>query len=265
MEGHANNGGWTGEPGAGGMPGDDVVAQVASYWDIDSATYNRARGHVAGSPAEKAAWTAALTRYLPPPPSAVLDVGCGTGFLALPVAQLGHRVTGLDVSPKMLEELERQANALGLKLATVVGDASVPPGEKFDAVVERHLLWTLPDPVGALAAWRKAAPNGRLILFEGLWGQSDPAESRRNKARQAVRRMRRIPPDHHASYAPELKEKLPFGQGTHPDRVAAAVERAGWRQVTLERLRDVEWARQLQRQPAERLLGVTPVFVVSAR
>ena len=41
-------------------------------------------------------------------------------------------------------------------------DAASPPGGPFDAVVERHLLWTLPDPGAALVAWRQAAPTGRL-------------------------------------------------------------------------------------------------------
>ena len=42
----------------------------------------------------------------------------------------------------------------------------------FDAVVERHLLSTLLDPGAALAAWREAAPTGRLVLIEGTWGQT---------------------------------------------------------------------------------------------
>ena len=39
-----------------------------------------------------------------------------------------------------------------------------------DAVLARHLLWTLPDPLAALARWvRLVRPGGRLVLVEGRW------------------------------------------------------------------------------------------------
>jgi SAM-dependent methyltransferase len=45
-----------------------------------------------------------------------------------------------------------------------LADASV------DAVLARHILWTLPDPQAALAGWARALrPGGRLVLVEGRW------------------------------------------------------------------------------------------------
>jgi hypothetical protein len=119
------------------------------------------------------------------------------------------------------------------------------------------LLWTLPDPPAALAAWRSVAPTGRLVLFEGLWGSADPLEALRQRAREGLRRLRREP-DHHGSYAPELRQALPLAAGTHPDRLVELVEAASWGAVRLERLRDVEWAILLRQPPAARLLGTTP-------
>jgi SAM-dependent methyltransferase len=53
----------------------------------------------------------------------------------------------------------------------LVGDASDPParaGRSFDVILARHLLWTLPDPQGALRRWVSLLrPGGRLVLIEG--------------------------------------------------------------------------------------------------
>jgi SAM-dependent methyltransferase len=238
--------------------------RVRAYWDADAATYDDSPDHGAASPAERAAWNAALVRLLPAPPSQVLDAGAGTGFLSLACARLGHRVTALDLSSGMLDRLRAAAERDDLAVEAVEAAAESPPPGPFDAVVERHLLWTLPDPGAALAAWRAAAPAGRLVLFEGLWGRADPVEHLLEQTREGVRRLRREPDHHHDRYDPAVVEALPLAGGTHPDRLVELVEAAGWGPVRLERLRDIEWARLLRQPPAARLLGVTPRFAVVA-
>ena len=213
----------------------DLTGKVRDWWDADAATYDDSSDHGPGPPAQRAAWNAALHRLLPGRGSRVLDVGAGTGFLSLAAARLGHRVT-----------------------------AEAPPPGPVDAVIERHLLWTLPDPAAAVAAWRGVASEGRLVLFEGLWGGADPVEALRGQAREGLRRLRGEPDHHHDRYDPSVIEELPLAGGTHPDRVVELVEDAGWGPARLERLRDIEWAELLQRPPAARLLGVTPRFAVVA-
>jgi SAM-dependent methyltransferase len=238
--------------------------RVRAYWDADAATYDDSPDHGAASPAERAAWNAALVRLLPAPPSQVLDAGAGTGFLSLACARLGHRVTALDLSSGMLDRLRAAAGRDALPVEAVEAAAESPPPGPFDAVVERHLLWTLPDPGAALAAWRAAAPAGRLVLFEGLWGRADPVEHLLEQTREGVRRLRREPDHHHDRYDPAVVEALPLAGGTHPDRLVELVEAAGWGPARMERLRDIEWARLLRQPPAARLLGVTPRFAVVA-
>ncbi|MGH8904378.1 MAG: class I SAM-dependent methyltransferase [Egibacteraceae bacterium] len=242
----------------------DVLQAVREYWNADAATYDRAPSHGAASALERAAWTTALRRALPEPPARVLDVGAGTGFLSLLAARLGHEVTALDLSPAMLAQLSTAADREGLKIRAVEGPAHEPPQGPFDAVIERHLLWVLPQPSAALTAWRAVAPGGLLALFEGLWGAADPAQARRRQARELLRKARRRPADHHASFDPEIKDILPFGRGIHPNQLVEAVTAAGWPAPSVERLRDVEWARLLALPPLERLLGTTPQYVVTA-
>lgn len=243
----------------------NIHDELRRWWNTDAATYDHAHTHGMRSPTERAAWTAALRRALPDPPARVLDVGAGTGFLSIAAARLGHEVTSLDLAPAMLEHLRENARAAGVQTEVVEGPAEQPPPGPFDAVIERHLLWTLPDPLLALKAWRAAAPEGRLVVFEGLWGNADKAEALRGQARKAWRRLRRIAPDHHAGYEPSVRASLPLADGTHPDALVAAIEDAGWRAVAIERLRDIEWARLLATPPAERALGTTPQYVLTAR
>ncbi len=240
-----------------------TIDEIREYWDVDAATYDDSRQHRPTEPAVRAAWTAALEAALPPAPARVLDCGAGTGFLSLIAARLGHRVTALDLSSGMLERLRTRAHAEGLDVETVVGPATAPPGD-FEAIVERHLLWTLPDPSSALIAWRSASPGGRLVLVESLWGGVDPVEKLRAAGNHLMRRVRRTPPDHHAEYAPELRRTLPLGSGTHPGKLVTMVADAGWRTPRLHRLRDVEWAERLALPFPERLVGVIPRFTVVA-
>ncbi len=242
----------------------DVHERLREWWDRDSGTYDRARSHAISDPVEAAAWRAALLGVLPPPGSRVLDVGAGTGALSLLAAELGYRAVALDLSPGMLAQAERKARERGLEVELVVGSAMEPPPGPFDAVMERHVLWTLPDPEGALRAWRSAAPGGRLVLFEGVWGERNLLRRARDAAAGAIRRLGRTPPDHHAPYPEEVLAELPLARLPSPAPLVEAVYRAGWRAVRIRRLLDVEWAARLHEPPVLGRLEHRPRYVLVA-
>jgi ubiquinone/menaquinone biosynthesis C-methylase UbiE len=63
------------------------------------------------------------------PEDAVLDVACGPGLVACSVAEVARHVTGLDLTPAMIEQARARQRARGLaKLTWVVGDG--PPAER---------------------------------------------------------------------------------------------------------------------------------------
>lgn len=66
----------------------------------------------------------------------VLDVACGTGNAALPAARAGGEVTGLDLAPKLLDAGRSRADAAGVEIEWVEGDAEELPFEdaSFDRV-----------------------------------------------------------------------------------------------------------------------------------
>ncbi|MFE2230529.1 class I SAM-dependent methyltransferase [Streptomyces kronopolitis] len=147
----------------------------AAYWEAAAASFDDEPDHGLRDPAVRAAWAARLRTWLPSGPAAVLDLGCGTGSLALLAAEQGHRVTGVDRSPRMIARA--RAKLAGHEAALLVGDAAQPPvGERrFDAVLVRHVLWALPDAAAALRRWAGLlAPGGRLVLVEGRWGEAEP-------------------------------------------------------------------------------------------
>jgi ubiquinone/menaquinone biosynthesis C-methylase UbiE len=59
-----------------------------------------------------------------PPGAAILDVGCGTGRHAIPLAQRGYAVTGLDLSSEMLARASRASQAVGVTVEWVRADAA---------------------------------------------------------------------------------------------------------------------------------------------
>lgn len=223
----------------------DVHDRIREFWDDDAHTYDATKSHAISDPLEAAAWRQALREALPEPGASVLDVGAGTGALSLLAAELGYEVTSLDLSPGMLAQAERKAKERRLdgRMTFAVGSAAAPPPGPFDAVMERHVVWTLPEPVGALRSWREVA--GRLVLFEGMWGQTDVATRAKDSAARVLNRVFRTPPDHHAPYPEEVLAELPLARQSSPAPMIEAVYEAGWRGVRIKRLRDVEWAARL--------------------
>jgi SAM-dependent methyltransferase len=139
-------------------------------WDSEADSFDQEPDHGLLDPGVRAAWASRLSGWLPGRPADVLDLGCGTGSLALLAVEQGHRVTAVDLSPRM-------AALAGAKLAgtgaeVLVGDAARPPvGERtFDVVLARHLLWMMPDVATVLRHWVSLLrPGGRLVLVEGVW------------------------------------------------------------------------------------------------
>jgi ubiquinone/menaquinone biosynthesis C-methylase UbiE len=153
-----------------GQP-DFVKQQVAAHWGRRAPHFDEDFGHSIRTPAERAAWDRILDLVLAGRnANDALDVGCGTGFLAFELTTRGHHVTAVDFAPAMIAEARRKAEARGISIRFQQADAEQLPfaGGRFDLVMSRHLLWTLPHPEAAIDEWiRVLRPGGRLVVVDG--------------------------------------------------------------------------------------------------
>lgn len=145
--------------------------ETIDLWDAEAATFDEAADHGLRDPDVRRAWRELFVSVLPDPPARIADLGCGTGTLSLLLADEGHRVDGVDVSPEMVR-LAREKTGDRSDVRFRVDDAaevSLPPGA-YDVVLCRHVLWAMPEPAAALRRWTGLlAPGGRLVLVEGSW------------------------------------------------------------------------------------------------
>jgi ubiquinone/menaquinone biosynthesis C-methylase UbiE len=100
-----------------------------------------------------------------------LEIGAGTGYFTLNLMQAGviGSAVGMDISPGMLEALQRNADDLGLAVATVAGDAESLPlaDESFDLVFGHAVLHHIPDLEQAFAEFHRVLKPGGWIAFAG--------------------------------------------------------------------------------------------------
>jgi SAM-dependent methyltransferase len=98
-------------------------------------------------------------------PDGVLDVGAGTGRVALRLAYAGHDVTALDLEPDLLAELERRAAAAGVSVRTLAADANdfELPEPVGLVAVPMQTIQLLPTRDGFFASARRAVKPGGLV------------------------------------------------------------------------------------------------------
>jgi ubiquinone/menaquinone biosynthesis C-methylase UbiE len=149
--------------------------QERAIWDGAAKTYDR---NVMGTFREAYQKTIAAINQSLTPQSRVLEIGCGTGIIALGIAPHAGEVIGVDLSPKMIAIAQEKVRKNDLDTVRFqVGDAydlPFPPGA-FDAVLLTNMLHFVKEPKTVLQeAHRLLKPGGLLATVTDCYREPVP-------------------------------------------------------------------------------------------
>lgn len=213
----------------------DHLKEVQAYWDLRSHGFSDAINEEADSAlGEK--WKAYFREILGESPLEILDDGMGAGFFTILLAQLGHRVTGIDYSDGMVEKTRENLSARGLSADVLQMDAQELrfADASFDAVVQRNVMWNLDDPA---KAYREIArvlkPGGIFVIDDGnhyLASHDEEYAAENERLREKWRRER------------EKKETVPGSHYAHnPEQVDFTIIERIAQEQPLSFIRRPQW------------------------
>lgn len=157
----------------------------------------------------------------------VLDVGAGSGGLAIPAARTGAEVVAVDIAPTMVERLAERARDEGLDLDARVGDGTALELEDdaFDVAVSLNGVSLFPDlPRGLAEMVRVTRPDGRILI--GTFGPLPEVEF----IAYFIGALRTVAPD---AMPPDAQPLPPF-RLADPSAFRRVLEEAGLHDVAIE-------------------------------
>ena len=178
------------------------------------------------------------------PPGRLLDLGCGVGSFALPLAAAGHHITAVDQSPAMLAVFRRRLSGAKLVIRLVQARIEQLLTTPHDVVLAANALYRIADPAPVLAAIHRWARR-RVIV---VWSVGRPPAWKVAAREQIAPGRYRPGPDYHDLLAvlwslgcrPTVEMFWHPVEARYPDVPSAAAALLDWEQPTAEEQRMAE-------------------------
>lgn len=238
--------------------------EIREFWSERAATFDQSVGHEVFSEAERRGWHRLIRKHLGEGQQRpLLDLACGTAVISHLMNDMGFRVTGLDWSDAMLEQARAKAATRGTDIRFIIRDAenTGEPDGSYDAVTNRHLVWTLVDVPAAFAEWHRVLkPGGKLLIVDGNMGKPNWVSQLHGSVNKALGRPAPVKGHMDPAMAERhrrIREQVYFNNGMPASAVVDLLEKAGFVDIVVDRnLWDIHLA-QASRMPfwraAERL------------
>jgi ubiquinone/menaquinone biosynthesis C-methylase UbiE len=217
--------------------------EIRAYWSKRAATFDQSFGHRILPGPEHDAWAEVLRCHLGHKPLHVLELACGTGEVTRILRALGHQVTGVDFSDAMIAHARaKHAGDPGARFVLADAENTMEPEGAYEAVVCRHLVWTLTDPKAALHDWfRVLRSGGCLVVFDGNF-VTPSWTGRVARHLLAVLEARGAPAHRDPALTREheaILHRLPFRTGLDFATLRPLAENAGFRDVVCASYRPI--------------------------
>lgn len=152
----------------------EIKDKVVNYWTKRSESFSEHK-HEEIHSYKKQLWQEEFARHFSKDEKlSVLDVGCGAGFFEMVLSDFACDVTGIDLTPEMIERGKELLVSHGSDAKLMVMDAEKLDFEdsSFDVVISRNLTWTLPHPIEAYKEWRRVLkPGGLLLIYDAEYAK----------------------------------------------------------------------------------------------
>lgn len=210
----------------------EVLQRVKNYWTEGSNTFG-ANMFSESEAAYDKIWIEILVEKIAlKDGGSVLDIGTGPGYFAINLALMGYQVTGIDLTPAMLDRAKEYAKRLNCedktKFLEMNAQSLAFEDRSFDVVITRNLTWTLPNVEAAYTEWKRVLkPGGRLINFDSDYGEISFIEQRKKFPKKDS--DKKI-----SEECDEIKDSLQISQWKRPQWDINFLDSIGMKGVSIE-------------------------------
>ncbi|TWD48266.1 methyltransferase family protein [Agrobacterium vitis] len=219
--------------------------EIKAYWSARAETFDSQPGHEIFSEDERAAWHGLISRHLGAGDGRkALDLASGTGVVSHLLDDLGFNVTGMDWSEPMLARARAKAKARGRTIRFLMGDAenTMELDGTYDVITNRHLVWTLVDPLCAFREWHRVLkPGGKVLIVDGDFVNPSPFAKITGFLARVMQRLNlgKQPAQHGPASSlidthKSILSRVYFSNGARAEAVVELLKQAGFSSVTVD-------------------------------